>query len=42
MSIEVENLHIMLPSLNSKLLDIFHAIVTADDSNNEKCIFMYW
>jgi len=31
----------MLPSLNSEQMDIFHAIVNANDSNNRGCIFLY-
>jgi len=40
-SAEIENLNIKLPSLNSEQLDIFHALVNANDSNNGECIFMY-
>jgi len=31
----------MLPSLNSEQMDIFCAIVNADDSNHKECIFVY-
>jgi len=40
-STKIENLNMMLPTLNFEQMDIFHSIVNADDSNNKGCIFMY-
>jgi len=31
----------MLPSLYSEQMDIFRAVVNADDSNHEECIFVH-
>ena len=39
--LEVENLNMLLPSLNIEKMDIFHTIVNAEDSNNRGCTFVY-
>jgi len=40
-SIEAENIQMMLPSLNSDQIDIFSTVVNADDSNHGGRFFVY-